>query len=124
MDVRHFLSRYFATRGGVAAVAAAKGPAGQQALSRLQSSATHLKSDFGKHFGSAGGPTSSTVTSAEPAASAASGHADASSSDRPSFASLRGAFSNASTTIMSGASAAGLGRSNTSASVGLLRKIG
>ncbi|KAG8956696.1 hypothetical protein FRC04_000174 [Tulasnella sp. 424] len=109
------LDEYFATRGGVAAVAAAKGPAGQQALSRLQSSATHLKSDFvGKHFGT-GGATSSTATSAEPAASAASGHADASSSDRPSFASLRGAFSNASTTIMSGASAAGLGRSNTTA---------
>ncbi|KIO31114.1 hypothetical protein M407DRAFT_241987 [Tulasnella calospora MUT 4182] len=114
------LDEYFATRGGVAAVAAAKGPAGQQALSRLQSGATHLKSDFGKHFGGTGGHSSSTAASAEPAAPAASGHADAHSSadatDRPSFAALRGAFSNASTAIMSGAGAAGLGRSNTSAS--------
>ncbi|KAG8953540.1 hypothetical protein FRC00_006291 [Tulasnella sp. 408] len=115
------LDEYFATRGGVAAVAAAKGPAGQQALSKIQSSATHLKSDFDKRFGGTGGHSSSTAASAEPpAASAASGHADASSSvdhtDRPSFAALRGAFSNASAAVMSGASAAGLGRSNTTAS--------
>ncbi|KAG8899117.1 hypothetical protein FRB99_006933 [Tulasnella sp. 403] len=98
------LDEYFATRGGVAAVAAAKGPVGQAAFNRLSSSDGLLKSNVGAHL--LGGRTSPSASTNEPAQvkrdnTGTSAHGTPTQGDssidttRPSFSALRGAFATA-----------------------------
>jgi len=90
------LDEYFATRGGVAAVSAARGPAGQAALSKLGSSAGHIGSGvssrlFGAQTAAATTPASTSATAAE--------NDGIDHSARPSFTALRGAFANAQSAV-------------------------
>lgn len=101
-------NRYFATRGGVAAMTAAKSPAGQAAISRAATTATNqFKSVGGRFLGQQPQQPQHTGTSDT---NNTSTRKEEEEESRPSFAALRGAFANAQHSPM-GQSIAGSVRS-------------